>query len=204
MSPADWRALIEAYLDGRLSAEAFVRRFIEGWTAGAPLPRAIVDLQVAVEAFEADMRAAGEDGAVNDDDMRQAARAALSEIRNEPGVASHRFDRTRAREDLRRFQFRANRILGLGCFLVLAWIAYIVLQINYVMDWMRDNVIDNVLIAAILGFILAFVPFVGNVLAFLGATAAGWSAWLAALVFFAAPALTILTGWGRWRRRNRF
>jgi hypothetical protein len=56
VSPADWRALIEAYLDGRLSAEAFMRRFVDGWrTSGGAAPRAIVALQSIVEAFEAEL-----------------------------------------------------------------------------------------------------------------------------------------------------
>ena len=37
-------------------------------------------------------------------------------------------------------------------------------------------------------------------LAFAGATQEGWPTWAAALVFFAAPAITILSGWSRWRR----
>ncbi|MBS0386640.1 MAG: hypothetical protein JSS00_14965 [Proteobacteria bacterium] len=79
MSPADWRALIEAYLDGRLSAEAFMRRFVQAWQdSDHPAPRAIADLQVVVEAFEADVRAAMEDSQVNDDEMRRAAQNALA------------------------------------------------------------------------------------------------------------------------------
>ncbi|MFN3466037.1 MAG: hypothetical protein ACK4X1_18375, partial [Terricaulis sp.] len=61
MSPSDWRALIEAYLDGRLSAEAFMRRFVDGWRAsGGAVPRAIAAMQTTVEAFEADVLEAGE------------------------------------------------------------------------------------------------------------------------------------------------
>ena len=80
------------------------------------------------------------------------------------------------------------------------WVALCVLQINYVIDWVHNNWIDNVWLSAVIGFVLAFVPFIGNLLAFLGATAAGWSTWLAAIVFFAAPAATLLSGWSRYRR----
>jgi hypothetical protein len=202
MKAADWRALIEAYLDGRLSAEAFMRRFIEGWQAGAPLPRSIGRLQPAVEAYEAQVGAALEEGAVNDDELRQAAQRALTELRAEPELASHTFDRTRAREEMRRFQVSASRILGLGCLIALTWVALCVLQINFVVEWVHANAIPSVWLAAVLGFFLAFVPVLGNALAFLGATASGWNPWVAGLVFFAAPALTLLSGWSRWRRRN--
>ena len=80
MNAADWRALIEAYLDGRLSAEAFMRRFVEAWRQSeGGAPRAIADLNVVVEAFEAEVMAAMEDGQVNDDEMRRAAQNALAE-----------------------------------------------------------------------------------------------------------------------------
>jgi hypothetical protein len=202
MTLADWRALIEAYLDGRLSAEAFMRRFIEGWTAGAPLPRAIAEFQVVVEQFEASVREAGEEGAVDDDDMRQAAQRALAALSEEPSVAPHTFDRTRAREDMRRFQVRMSGCAGIGCAIAAIWIGLSLLQINFVIEWIHANAIDNVWLSAIIGFILAFVPIIGNGLAFLGATAAGWPTWLAALVFFAAPAATLLSGWSRWRRQG--
>lgn len=202
MSPADWRALIEAYLDGRLSAEAFMRRFIEAWTGGTPLPRAVVDLQVVVEQFEARVRAAGEEGAVEDDDLRHAARRAHALLQDEPTIAPHTFDRTRAREDMRRFQVRMTGCASAGCLLVVIWVGLSLLQINFVIEWIHANWIDNVWLSAVVGFVLAFVPIIGNLLAFLGAIAAGWSTWIAALVFFAAPAATLLSGWSRWRRRT--
>ncbi len=203
MTSAEWRALLEAYLDGRLSAEAFMRRFIEGWTAGAPLPRAIADLQVAVEAFEARVKEAGEEGAINDDELRQATQRAFARLREEPAPSAHTFDRTRAREEMRRFQTNAQRIMGLGCVIALAWVALCVLQITFVSDWIRETTGWPTWPAAFVGFFLAFVPFVGNVLAFLGATEVWhWPGWVAALVFFAAPALTMLSGWSRWRRRS--
>ena len=207
MNPQDWRALIEAYLDGRLSAEAFMRRFIEGWTAGAPLPRAIADLQVAVEQFEAQVNEVREEGAVDDDALRQAALRALAGLSEDeaaaPGVAAHTFDRTRAREDMRRFQVRMTGCAGVGCFLVLAWIGLCALQIYFVSEWVQRAFEWGAWPAAVAGFVLAFVPVVGNVLAFLGATEIyDWPQWIAAIVFFAAPAATLLSGWSRWRRRS--
>lgn len=202
MSPADWRALIEAYLDGRLSAEAFMRRFIEAWTRGAPLPRAVVDLQVAVEAFEARAKAAGEEGAVDDDDMRQAAQRALGALAGEPSPGAHTFDRTRAREEIRRFQFQMTGCLGVGCVLAAIWLGLGALQIYFVSEWIQATSGLGAWPSAVLGFVLAFVPVIGNVLAFLGATQEGWPVWLAAIVFFAAPAATLFSGWSRWRGRR--
>lgn len=201
MTVVDWRALIEAYLDGRLSADAFARRFSEAWIAQANdrfrPPQAVTDLFAAVEQY-ADAGPA--DG--NDDDMRQSATRALAQLASEPPVAQHTFDRTRAREEMRRFQIHMRGCAGAGCLLAVIWIALCVLQINFVIEWIHANLIDNVWLSAVLGFFLAFAPVVGNLLAFLGASAAGWPAWLAAIVFFAAPAGTLLSGWARWRRHR--
>lgn len=203
MTPADWRALIEAYLDGRLSAEAFMRRFVDAWrAAGGGVPRAIAAMQTTVEAFEASVLEAGEEGGVNDDELRHAAQRALANLAEEPAVAPHTFDRTRAREEMRRFQVHMAGCAGVGCVLALIWIALCVLQINFVIEWIHANWISNVWLSSIIGFVLAFVPIVGNALAFLGATQAGWATWLAAVVFFAAPAVTLLSGWSRWRRHG--
>lgn len=201
MTPGDWRALIEAYLDGRLSAEAFMRRFVDGWrTSSAAVPRAIAAMQTTVEAFEADVLEAGEEGAVNDDELRQAAQRALANLSEEPAVAPHTFDRTRAREDMRRFQLQLGGCAGVGCIIAVIWVGLCILQIYYVSEWIQEALGWGAWPSAVVGFILAFVPIVGNVLAFLGATQEGWEAWIAAIVFFAAPAVTIFSGWSRYRR----
>ncbi|MEZ5971626.1 MAG: hypothetical protein R3C31_07485 [Hyphomonadaceae bacterium] len=201
MSPADWRALLEAYLDGRLSAEAFMRRFVDGWRAtGGAVPRAIAAMQVHVEAFEAQVNEEREEGAVNDDELRQAAQRALANLDEEPPVAPHTFDRTRAREDMRRFQVQLRGCAGIGCVIALIWVALCLLQINFVIEWIHANLIENVWLSAVIGFFLAFVPIIGNILAFLGSTQEGWPAWIAAIVFFAAPAVTLLSGWSRYRQ----
>ena len=208
MNAADWRALIEAYLDGRLSAEAFMRRFMEGWnTSGVRPPRAIADLQVHVEAFEADVTAALEDAQVNDDEMRRAAQNALGELRDDDGPPrpqAQTFDRARAREDVRRFGFQMSGCAGMGCVIALAWLALCLLQINFVSDYVQQTLHLSAWPSAFLGFFLAFVPIVGNLLAFLDATQfRGWATWVAAVVFFAAPFVTMLSGWSRWRRYRR-
>lgn len=202
MNAAEWRALIEAYLDGRLSAEAFMRRFVEGWRAsGGAVPRAIAAMQTTVEAFEAQVNEIREEGGVNDDELRNAAQRALSNLRDEPAVAPHTFDRTRAREDIGRFQIQMAGCAGLGCVIAIAWLALCVLQVFVVIEWVQLTFGWPALPSTIVGAVLAFVPIVGNVLAFLGATEIwDWPTWLAALVFFAAPAVTLLSGWSRWRR----
>jgi hypothetical protein len=205
VTSADWRALVEAYLDGRLSAEAFMRRFIEAWqNSPGAIPHAIAGLQPHVEAFEARVAEEREEGAVNDDELRQAAQRALSNLVEDTPVSPHTFDRTRAREDMRRFEIRVQRLAGVGCLIAFIWVALCVLQINYVIEWIYANAIPSVWLSALIGFFLAFVPVIGNLLAFLGATQEGhWPIWVAALVFFAAPAATLISGWTRWRRHGR-
>jgi hypothetical protein len=203
MTSAEWRALIEAYLDGRLSAEAFMRRFVDAWrSARGAVPRAIAAMQSHVEAFEAQVNEVREDGAVNDDELRQAAQRALSNLEEEPTVAPHTFDRTRAREDMRRFQIQMRGCATLGCMFMLIWVGLCVLQIYFVSEWIQAEFNWGAWPSAVIGFILAFVPVIGNVLAFLGATQEGWSPWIAAIVFFAAPAVTLLSGWSRYRQHG--
>jgi len=204
MTSADWRALIEAYLDGRLSAEAFMRRFIEAWqNSRAAIPPAIASLQPHVEAFESAVDAAHEEGVVNDDELRTAAQRALSNLSDDASVAPHTFDRTRAREEMRRFSVRLTGCAGAGCIIALIWVALCILQIYYVSEWIQEALGWGAWPSAVVGFVLAFVPIVGNLLAFLGATQEGWEAWIAAIVFFAAPAATLISGWTRWRRYGR-
>jgi hypothetical protein len=204
VTPADWRALIEAYLDGRLSAEAFMRRFVDAWRAArGAAPAAVTRLQPVVEAFESEVDGAGEEGAVDDDELRQAARRALHYLGDDAATAPHTFDRTRAREELRRFRIQMTGCASIGCALTLIWVALCVLQIYFVSEWIQHTFEWGAWPSAVVGFVLAFVPIVGNLLAFLGATQEGWPAWIAALVFFAAPAATLFTGWTRWRRLGR-
>ncbi len=206
MSIAEWRALIEAYLDARLSAPAFARRFLDAWRAQRdarqePIPPAIETLFFAAEAFpafDADAETA------NDDDLRNAAQRALRELDVERPVSSApTFDRTRAREDMRRFTLQVGGCAGVGCAIAAIWVALCILQIYYVSEWISAHTPFGTWPSAVLGFILAFVPIIGNVLAFLGATQEGWETWIAAIVFFAAPAATLFSGWSRWRQTGR-
>lgn len=207
MTTAEWRAVIEAYLDGRLSAEAFMRRFMDGWRAsrarGLAIPAAIEEVHIAVETFEAEVTDAGEEGAINDDDLRQAAQRALSNLSEASPASARTFDRARAREEMRRFNVQVSGCAGAGCFIALAWLALCVLQIYFVSEFIQASSDWGAWPSAVAGFVLAFVPIIGNVLAFAGATQTGWSNWLAAIVFFAAPAATLISGWSRWRRFGR-
>jgi hypothetical protein len=202
VTAADWRALIEAYLDGRLSAEAFARRFNEAWiarlNARAPFPPAIQTLFSAVEQYSESEPAEGDD-----DDMRQSALRALRELELEPGptITPQTFDRTRAREEMRRMQIQMRGCAGVGCLIAIVWVALCVLQITFVSEWIQHSFGWSAWPSAVVGFFLAFVPIVGNLLAFLAATELrDWPTWLAAVIFFAAPAATLLSGWSRWRR----
>jgi hypothetical protein len=204
MTNAEWRALIEAYLDNRLSADAFARRFNEACinmaNARQRYPAAINYLFGAVEQF---LEQEGDDP--NDDDLRQTAQRALSQLNEETDatVAPHTFDRTRTREDMRRFQLQMSGCAGAGCVIAVVWVALCVLQIYFVSEWIQQAFEWGAWPSAVAGFLLAFVPIIGNVLAFLGATEEGWPTWLAAIVFFAAPAATMISGWTRWRQYGR-
>lgn len=204
MTAGDWRALLEAYLDGRLSAEAFMRRFIDAWrTSNGRVPGAIAGMQATVEAFEAEVANVREEGVVDDDELRQAAQRALYNLADEPTITPQTFDRTRAREEMRRMQIQVRGCAGLGCLIALVWVALCILQITFVSDWIQNAFGWSAWPSAVVGFFLAFVPIVGNVLAFLAATEIrDWPTWLAAVVFFAAPAATLLSGWSRWRRQG--
>ncbi|MBI1251742.1 MAG: hypothetical protein GC189_09750 [Alphaproteobacteria bacterium] len=198
MRVEDWRALIAAYLDGRLSGAAFQRRFLEAWSADretdAPAPRAISHLFLVVEGYD------GGDDAT----LRAAAEDALSDLESSEGAPERLYDRFRTREDLRRFTFRMQGCLGLGCLIALAWLALVALQVFAVSDQIQSVLDWSAAPATFVGLFLAFVPVVGNVLAFFGAKDVwDWNPWIAGLVFFAAPAATMISGWMRWRAFRR-
>ena len=65
MTPAQWRELIDAYVSGRISADAFKRRFTEAFEGAvasrAPTPAPVQDLAYTVEAYAGDPTARGHD-----------------------------------------------------------------------------------------------------------------------------------------------
>lgn len=179
-----------------------MRRFVDAWRAvSGRVPGPIATMQAHVEAFEAAVLDAGEEGVVDDDELRQAAQRALYNLADEPTITPQTFDRTRAREEMRRMQIQVRGCAGIGCLIAIVWVALCLLQITFVSDWIQNAFGWSAWPSAFVGFFLAFVPIVGNVLAFLAATELrDWPTWLAAVVFFAAPAATLLSGWSRWRR----
>jgi hypothetical protein len=195
---------LEALVARRIGPDAFQRRFLEAWraerAARAPVSPAIEALAELVEAYDPDF----ESRAANSPDeaeLEQAARRALRELAEE-GAPARTFDRARAREELRRFQFQMRQVVGYGCLIAFAWLALCALQVFAVSDQIQSVLGWPAVGATIVGFVLAFVPFIGNALAFFGAKDVwAWPAWLAAIVFFAAPAATLLSDWARWGRR---
>ncbi len=212
MTVAEWRALLEAFIEGRIGPDAFERRFLDAWREERdnhlPSPPAIESLMEVVDAYcgDPDLFKPGD---ADEAELREAARRALARLNEggaEPtgGFRARTYDRVRAREDIRRFQVQMNQIVGLGCFIALAWIGLCLLQIFAVSDQVQSALAWPAALATFAGVILAFVPFLGNVIAFFGARDVwDWPTWTAALVFFAAPALTLLTAWLRWVRWAR-
>jgi len=207
MTIAEWRALIEAFQDGRLSAEAFERRFNEAVRAsGGRLHPAIAQLQLALEDFAREQDRRSEHDA-DETQLRDAARIALRELREEeamrgrPEAGARTFDRARAREDMRRFQVHIGRMAGMGCLFALGWVVLMVLQINFTIEQVAAELKLGVWLSAIVGFFTAFVPVLGNVVAFFGAKdVGGWPWQLAGLVFFVLPGAAFFYGRTRWRR----
>lgn len=205
MTPADWRQLIQAYLGGRLSAEAFARRFSEAYEnlrrGRAVIPAPVNELLVAVEEFRA-AQGLRDEGETNQDDLLHAAKHAEALLQDgAPTISGRTYDRARAREDFRRFQFQTSGCMGLGCLLIIVWVGLCLLQWSAVSALVQAELGWTATVAAIVGFILAFIPIIGNVSAFFGATSVwDWNPVLAGLVFFAAPLATMATGWMRWRR----
>jgi len=229
MSSDEWRALIEAYLEGRLSAATFAKRFTEAFDVVArtrqPVHARIQDLFFVVEAYGGDPMGRGHD-VTDDQDLRAAAAAALAalpaslheaeaappsgaaEPLPEPqpaDVLEPAWQGERRREDVRRAAFTLGAVGAAGCLAILAWAAVGVLQF-----FAASAQIDSVLQlgpapSAIIGLVVAFTPILGSVVAFFGAKDVWhWPIWAAGLVFLVAPALTLLNGadrWRRWRRR---
>ncbi len=204
MTPAEWRALIEAYLEGRIGPDAFSRRLLEAARAerarGGRLPSAIEQLALAAEAFEADNAAHRQDEP-NDEALLETARRAIAPIEDMSPTTARTHDRARAREDMRRFSVQMSGCAGMGCVIALIWLGLCLLQVSAVSAQVQAYLGWSAAPATFAGFALAFIPVVGNVIAFFGATDQwGWAVWQAALVFFAAPAATLFSGWARWRQ----
>jgi hypothetical protein len=215
MTPLEWRALVDAYVGGRLSADTFKRRFVEAFEAAvaerASVPRSVQELYFTVEAYGGDPMGRGHDVA-DDAAMAEAARRALGQLAVEPALAQDpRIDEQERAEAYRTAEARARRaaftvgaVGAAGCLLGLAWLVIVALQffaasalVQSVTSWGPGS-------SAVVGLIVAVVPILGSVTAFFGAKDVWQWHWaLAALVFFAFPAATYIGGWRQWVRRVR-
>lgn len=209
MNAAEWRALIEAYVAGRLSADAFKRRFLEAFHAAAQtralVPNAVQELAYTVDAYAGDPLARGADIA-EDSDLEAAARralAALPEVVEEPAAAPPPILEPRIdREQARRVVFTTGALGATGCAFALAWLAIVILQFFAVAAQIQSITDWGPAPSTILAIPLAFVPVIGGVVAFFGAKDVwDWPFWGAALVFLLMPLLAIAGGWRAVPRR---
>lgn len=213
MTPAQWRELIDAYASGRISADAFKRRFVEAFQTAvaqrAPTPAPVQELAYTVEAYAGDPTARGHDVA-DDEDLQRAARRALSLLPTEAGAgpgaptAPTAEDIEAARARLRGAAFQFGALGAAGCLVAALWLAIGVLQffavaaqIQHVLGWGPAP-------STIVAIPAAFTPVVGSVVAFFGAKDVWhWQPWLAALAFLAVPLASLLGGGGVMRARMR-
>ena len=213
MTPAQWRELIDAYVSGRISADAFKRRFTEAFEGAvstrAPTPAPVQDLAYTVEAYAGDPTARGHDIA-DDEDLQRSARRALALLPGDgaagaqaaPGAGVSAQDMRAARERMRGAAISFGAVGAAGCVVALLWLAIGVLQffavaaqIQHVTQW---GPAPSTLIAAP----LAFLPVVGSVVAFFGAMDVWrWEPWMAAVAFLAVPLASLLGGGGVMRAR---
>ncbi len=211
MTPAQWRELIDAYVCGRISADAFKRRFTEAFenavTARAPTPAPVQDLAYTVEAYAGDPTARGHDIA-DDEDLQRAARRALSLLPMDatpgaqPGAAVSPDDMRAARERMRGAAVGFGAVGAAGCIVALLWLAIGVLQFFAVAAQIQHVTQWGPAPSTIIAIPLAFVPVVGSVVAFFGAMDVWhWEPWIAAVAFLAVPLASLLGGGGVMRSR---
>lgn len=212
MSPADWRQLIAAYLDGRLSAHAFQRRFLEAYAAATMVPAPIQRLYFVVEAYGGDPIARGH-AVSDDDDLFRAAHGVVEELNEHLGPerveetvrGAELTERLDAAENrARRAAFTMGAVGTLGCAAIGVYVAIGVLQFFAVSDQIQSVLAWSAAPAALVGLLLAFIPVVGSIIAFFGAKDVWLWPWpVAAGVFFAFPAITYAAGWFGQRRGLR-
>jgi hypothetical protein len=226
MTPAQWAELIESYVSGRLSADSFKRRFNEAFTAAAQrrliVPASVQELAYVVDAYAGDPTARGHDVS-DDEDLLAAAQAALNELGwreradAEPAPAAppprdagvggeiriEGLDREKMQQEARRVVFTFGAVGAAGCLLALLYVGIGVLQLFAVADQIQRVTDLGPVVATIGGLLLAFIPIVGGVIAYFGATDGwGWPNLVAGLVFFAFPISLLAIGY--WQRRTMF
>jgi len=215
MTPAQWRELIDAYVSGRISADAFKRRFNEAFasavSARAPTPAPVQDLAYTVEAYAGDPTARGHDVA-DDEDLQRAARRALSLLpasvdaapgaQPMPGATVSAEDMRAARDRMRGAAVGFGAVGAAGCAVALLWLAVCVLQFFAVAAQIQSVTQWGPAPSTLIAIPLAFVPVVGSVVAFFGAMDVWrWEPWIAAVAFLAVPLVSLLGGGGVIRTR---
>jgi hypothetical protein len=215
MTADEWRALVEAYVEGRISADAFKRRFMEAFKAAAvargAVPAPIQELAYVVDAYAGDPTARGHD-VTDDAQLMAAARTALARmpVREAAGAAAAgapmppRMDTEQARAEVRRAAFTLGAFGLGGCLVMLAWLTIAVLQLFAVSAQVQSELGWGPAPSTLVGLLLAFIPLLGGLVAYFGATDVwGWSNLVAGLVFFAFPIATMVSGWWTLGRRRR-
>lgn len=219
MTPQQWSELIESYVAGRLSADSFKRRFSEAFNAAVErrlsVPNGVQELAYVVEAYAGDPMARGHD-VTDDADLERAARAALRELgwREEAAAAGEQarvereviiegVDPEAARAQMRQAAFTVGAIGAAGCLLALLYVGIGVVQLFAVAEQIQRVTDMGPVIATIGGVLLAFIPIVGGLIAYFGATDGwGWPNLVAGLVFFAFPIAIMTIGF--LQRRQLF
>lgn len=213
MTPAAWSELIDSYVSGRLSADSFKRRFSEAFGAAiarrAAVPASVQELAYVVDAYAGDPMARGHDVA-DDADLMRAARAALASIgagatttspppRPEfEGPIHAPVDPAEVEAQMRHAAGRIRTTMALGCGLGLAYLAIMALQVFAIADQVQNLTGIGAVLSSIAAVFLTFIPIVGGVIAYFGATDVWkWSHWIAGLLFIVAPFATLLLGWGQ-------
>jgi hypothetical protein len=212
MTVTQWRELIEAFVFGRISADAFKRRFMEAFAqataARVTVPAAVQDLAYVVDAYAGDPMARGHDVA-DDEQLMVAAREALARLPAEnlegaPGSGPMReLEPEEAAAHVRRAAFTVGAIGAVGCLFMVAWFAIGIMQFFAASAQVQAFTAWGPAPSTVIGLVLAFVPVIGSVVAFFGAKDVwGWNVWAAGAVFFAIPAATMISGWIAMGRRR--
>lgn len=221
MTAADWQALLAAFLEGRLSADTFVRRFAEGWqqnrASGRTNPDAINRLAYVVETYEPDP-AQRSPRSTDETQLRTEAQLALVELTrgdqsdlNFEDLKAERIDPNRIEIDLRAAEGevragmqRLYTSAAFGCLAALCWLGLAVAQFFAASAQVQSFLNWGPAPSTLLGLLAAVTPVVGGVVAFFGAKDVwGLSPWLAAGLFLVLPLVSFGFGYVMQQRVRR-
>jgi hypothetical protein len=219
-----WQPILDAFLEGRMSASTFCRRFTEAFddvvARGQAVPSGIQALHFVVDAYAGDPTARGNDVA-DDEDLRAAAIKARAEFapadaqspgdsgpqtQTAPGPdatysAAEAEQVAQVEEAIRTHVRTAGMFAGVGCAIMIAFLAVCVMQFFAVSAQVQSALGWGPAPSTIAGLVLAVIPIVGSVIAFFGAKDVwNWSPFLAAIVFLTLPILVQGSAFMRWLR----